>query len=67
MRLRKRYGHGDSKKALEDARKALREVKARDEEVREIATALRRDRIQNHFSEKLFAIMTGRPEGGYML
>jgi hypothetical protein len=65
MRLR-RNKNGDSKKALDEARSALREVKARDEEVREIATALRRDRIQNHFSQKIYAIMTGRPEGGYM-
>lgn len=66
MVLRRRKGDGDSQKALDSARRALREVKARDAEVREVAQALKRERIKNHFSEKIYAIMTGHSDGWYM-
>lgn len=53
----------DSKKALADAEERLREVKARDPEVREVAEALRGWRERNHFAERLEEIMGITPKG----
>lgn len=49
----------EAAKALADARKSLRETKARNSEVQAVASSLRLMRERNHFAEKLSIIMAG--------
>jgi hypothetical protein len=49
----------ESRQALLDATKSLREVKDRDTEVHEVSTTLKAIRERNHFAEQLRTIMQG--------
>ncbi len=60
MRLfRRNREDQESVKALEEASKNLERAKERDPEVKEVAESLRCIREQNHFAERLEAIMKG--------
>jgi predicted ATPase len=57
FRRRNRGKIKESQQAILDATKTLREVRARDPEVREISRTLKEIRERNHFAENLRAIM----------
>lgn len=50
----------ESKEALADANKSLREVQKRSDEVSYVANALKEIRERNHFAEQLEEIMVRR-------
>lgn len=52
--------HLEADKAIEEAQKHYDEVKARDDEVHEIASSLKHIQKRNHFSERIEAIMEGK-------
>lgn len=49
----------ESEQAMLDADSSLREVEARDPEVRRVAKTLKEIRERNHFAEQLRTIMEG--------
>jgi len=65
---RRSKGLAESEKALQDADQNLERVKARDEEVHEVAEALKTMRERNHFAEQLQLIFenSGVPAGGQL-
>lgn len=52
-----------SEQAVQDARKTLKRIEARQDEVREVATSLRHIRRRNHFAEQLRDMMLSYPVG----
>lgn len=50
----------DAEKAVQESKKALRQVKARDKEVHEVAEASRKFRRENHFAVDLQRAFGGR-------
>lgn len=60
FRRRRESKSGEATKALEDAKKNLREVKERGTEVTEVAEALKEIRQRNHFAEALEDLLTRR-------
>lgn len=53
----------DAKKALDEARRNVKRVKQRSEEVSEVAGALKNIRERNHFADQLLELMVPYPEG----
>lgn len=61
-RRKKEESHREASNALKQANENLRQVQARTQEVHEVARALRILRVENHFQQKLEAIMIGGPK-----
>lgn len=57
---RNNKSNGDSEAALKDARKNVREVRERDQEVTKVVKALRDIRERNHFAEQMEEIIRRR-------
>lgn len=55
---------GDSGRALRDAKENLERVKSRDEDVKDVAGALRNWREENHFRERLQELFLIGHQGG---
>lgn len=63
MRLpwrKRKNGTVKSQQAVLDAQQSLRQVKAREPEVRAVSRTLKDIRERNHFAEQLQAILGGR-------
>lgn len=60
MWFRSQNDKKDSEKALADAKRNLKRVQKRNEEVSEVADALKKIRERNHFAEELEAIVLRR-------
>lgn len=58
FRLRDKTHLPASERALEDAKANLAEIESRDEEVKRVAKEVTLLREENHFTEKLHAIMS---------
>lgn len=62
MFLRKSRIDPAAKQALVEAEKGHRKVKARDQEVHQVAESLKKIRQRNHFAERIQEIMEGGPK-----
>lgn len=60
---KKKHGDTEAKRALKEAEEHLREAKAREVEVHELATASKTFRRENHFSKDLQAALFGHGGG----
>lgn len=60
FRKNKDASNGESRKALEDAKENLKDVKSRNEEVKEVVKSFRVMKERDHFAEQLEIIIGGR-------
>lgn len=60
MIFRGRKKVDESKVALEEAEENLKDIQTRNDEVKDVSSALREIRERNHFAEQMIVLMSGK-------